>query len=189
VYFPFSQEDFPYYGVVARGDGDPTALAATIRDVVASIDPDQPVSYAMSLPSLVSDAFAVERTSTIILSFFAILAVALAAMGIYGVLAHHVLERRHELAIRVALGAQPQHVLRFMLRRLAVMTGAGLLVGLAGTLAAARVLQALLYGVSARDPALLTGVVALLAVVAGLAGWLPLRRALRTDPMIALRDQ
>jgi putative ABC transport system permease protein len=189
VYLPFSQEDFPYYGVVARADGDPTALAATIRDVVASIDRDQPVSYAWSLSSLVSDAFAVEHTSTIILSFFAVLAVVLAAMGVYGVLAHNVLERRHDLAIRVALGASRRHVLGFMLRRLAIMTGAGLVVGVAGTLAAARVLQALLYGVSAHNPALLVTVVLLLALVALAAGWIPLRQAMRTDPMAALREQ
>jgi predicted lysophospholipase L1 biosynthesis ABC-type transport system permease subunit len=189
IYMPFSQEDFPYYGVVARTDGDPSALAATMRDVVASIDRDQPVSYPMSLSSLVSDAFAVERTSTIILSFFAVLAVVLAAMGVYGVLAHHVLERRHDLAIRLALGASRRHLLGYMLRRLALMTGGGLAVGVAGALATARVLQSLLYRVSAHDPALLAAVALLLALVALAAGWIPLRRAVRTDPMAALREQ
>jgi len=116
------------------------------------------------------------------------LALALAAMGIYGVLAHHVLERRHDIAIRLALGAQRRHVLGFMLRRLMLMTLGGVVLGLGATLAIGRVLQAILYGVSAHDPLLVAAVAALLVGVAALAGWLPLRRALRTDPMVALRD-
>ena len=188
VYQPLAQSDWPFLGVVVRTDGDPTAAAPTVRDVVASIDPDQPVSYPMTLGTLVADAFAVERTSSLILSFFAFLALALAAMGIYGVLAHHVLERRHDIAIRLALGAQRRHVLGFMLRRLMLMTLGGVVLGLGATLAIGRVLQAILYGVSAHDPLLVAAVAALLVGVAALAGWLPLRRALRTDPMVALRD-
>jgi putative ABC transport system permease protein len=188
VYVPFAQGDWPFYGLVVRTDGDPTAIAATVRDSVWSIDRDQPVSYAMPMQSLVADAFAVDRTITWILSFFAALAVVLAAMGIYGVLAHHVLERRHEIGIRMALGASRSHVLGLVLRRLLVMTAAGIVVGLGCTLIGGRVLAAMLYGISPRDPALLGGVVVLLAAVAGLAAWLPLRRALRTEPMVALRD-
>jgi putative ABC transport system permease protein len=189
IYLPFSQEDFPAYGLVARGDGDPNQLAATLRDVVASIDRDQPVSYAVSMEALVGDALAVDRTSTFILSFFAFIAIALAAMGVYGVLAHHVLERQHEIGIRLALGAQSRHVLGFMLRRLFVMAGAGIVLGVGGTLVGARVLQAMLYGISSRDPVLLGVVVGLLAVTTLLAAYLPLRRALHTDPMVALRVQ
>jgi putative ABC transport system permease protein len=159
-----------------------------VRDAVWSVDRDQPVSYAMTMESMVADAFAVDRTITWILSFFAALAVVLAAMGIYGVLAHHVLERRHEIGIRMALGAPRSHVLGLVLRRLMMMTTAGIAVGLGCTLAGGRVLAAMLYGISPRDPALLSGVVVLLAAIAGLAAWLPLRKALRTEPMIALRD-
>jgi putative ABC transport system permease protein len=100
-----------------------------------------------------------------------------------------VLERRHDLAIRLALGASRRHLLGYMLRRLALMTGGGLAVGVAGALATARVLQSLLYRVSAHDPALLAAVALLLALVALAAGWIPLRRAVRTDPMAALREQ
>jgi len=99
-----------------------------------------------------------------------------------------VLERRHDIAIRLALGAQRRHVLGFMLRRLMLMTLGGVVLGLGATLAVGRVLQAILYGVSAHDPLLVAAVAALLVGVAALAGWLPLRRALRTDPMVALRD-
>jgi hypothetical protein len=189
VYLPFTQSDWPFLGVVVRTDGDPLTAAPTLRDLVAALDPDQPVSYPMTMSALVGDAYAVDRTSTIVLSFFAVLALVLAALGVYGVLAHHVLEKRHDIAIRLALGAPRRHVLGLMMRRLALMTAAGVVVGIAGTVAAARVLQAILYGVSARDPALIAGVVLLLAAVALVAGWLPLRRALRTDPMVALRDQ
>jgi putative ABC transport system permease protein len=189
IYVPFAQEDAPFIGIVARGDdSDATRLAGVVRDVVWSIDRDQPVSYVMTARTLVSDAFAVERTSTLILSFFAAVALLLAAMGIYGVLAHSVLERRHEIGIRVALGAPRRHIVRFMLGRLLPMTGAGLALGLAGALAGGRVLGALVEGVSPHDPLLLSIVVGLLALVAALAAWLPLRRAVRTDPMVALRE-
>jgi predicted permease len=188
MYLPFAQEDSGFFGVVVRTDGNAGAAAATVRDVVASIDRDQPVSYAMTAETLVGDAFAVDRTSTAILSFFALLAVVLAAMGVYGVLAHHVLEKRHDIAIRLALGAQRRHVLGFMVRRLLLMTVAGLAAGIAGTLACARVLGAILYGVSPHEPRLLGGVALLLAAVATLAAWIPLRRALRSDPMLALRE-
>ncbi|MDB4968079.1 MAG: macrolide transporter ATP-binding/permease protein [Myxococcales bacterium] len=188
IYLPFSQNDSPFFGVVARTGGDVSALAAAVRDTVWSIDRDQPVSYAVTMDTLVADAFAVDHTSTWILSFFAVLAVALAAMGIYGVIAHSVLERRREIGIRMALGAPRSHVLALMLRRLALMTGTGIVIGLAVTLAGARALQAMLYGVSARDPLLLIAVVLLLSLVALLAAYVPLRRAVRTDPMVALRE-
>jgi len=109
-------------------------------------------------------------------------------MGIYGVLAHSVLERRHEIGIRLALGATRRHVARFMLGRLVPMTAAGLVAGLGGALAGGRVLGALVAGVSAKNPLVLSGLVGLLGLVAVLAAWLPLRRAVRIDPMIALRE-
>jgi len=112
----------------------------------------------------------------------------IAAMGVYGVLAHTVLERRHEIGIRLALGAPRRHIVTLVGRQLALMTATGLVVGLAATLAAGRVLAALLEGVSAHDPGLLAGIITLLALVAAAAAALPLWRALRTDPMIALRD-
>ena len=179
---PFTQLDWPALGVVLRGDRDPAALAPLVRDAVWSIDRDQPVSYPMTMDALVDDAMAVARTSTLILSFFALVALVLAAMGIYGVLAHGVVERRREIGIRLALGAPPRHVLALVLRRLLAMAGAGLAVGLVGALAGARVLAVLLPDVSAHDPGLLVGVVALIVVVALAAAWVPARRALDTDP-------
>jgi ABC-type antimicrobial peptide transport system permease subunit len=164
-------------------------MASLVRDTVAALDRDQPVSYPMTLRALVADAHAVERTTTYILSFFALIALALAAMGIYGVLAHSVLERRHELAIRLALGAPPSRVVGFVVRQLVWMVAPGFVVGLAGALAAGRLLNALLYGVSARDPVLLGAVVLLLALVAAAAALVPLKRALGTDPMLVLREE
>jgi predicted permease len=189
IYFPFTQLDWPALGVVVRGDGDPAALAPLVRDAVWSIDRDQPVSYPMTMDALVDDALAVARTSTVILSFFALVALVLAAMGIYGVLAHSVLERRREIGIRLALGAPPRHVLGLVLGRLLAMAGAGVVLGVVGALAGARVLAALVPNVPAHDPALLAGVVALIVAVALAAAWVPARRALQTDPMEALRAE
>jgi len=138
AYFPFAQEDIPFLGIVLRTDGDPATLAAVVRDVVTTIDRDQPVSYSMTMSQLVGDALAVEHTTMFILTFFAAVALILAAMGIYGVMAHSVLERRHEIGIRMALGAQRRHVLAAILRRLYLMTGAGLAIGVGGAWASAR---------------------------------------------------
>ena len=188
IYWPFAQDDPPFLAVVARGDGEASAVAAAVRDAIWAVDREQPISYAMPMDELVADAFALDRTSTIILGFFALVSLVIAAMGVYGVLAHTVLERRHEIGIRLALGAPRRHIVTLVGRQLALMTATGLVVGLAATLAAGRVLAALLEGVSAHDPGLLAGIITLLALVAAAAAALPLWRALRTDPMIALRD-
>jgi putative ABC transport system permease protein len=189
VYIPYARDDFPVYGLVVRGAGDPLALAGAMREAVGAADPEQPLSYLMSADALVGDALAVHRTSMWLLGFFAVVALALAAMGIYGVLAQSVLERRREIGIRIALGAPRRHVVGVVARRLATMTGAGVAVGLAGALAGGRLLGALLYGVSPSDPALLAWVVVLLGAVAVLAALAPLARALRTDPLRALHDE
>jgi putative ABC transport system permease protein len=123
-----------------------------------------------------------------LISGFAVLALGLAALGVYGALAQSVLDRRHEIGIRLALGAQPRHVLGPMLRRLAAVTGVGLAVGVPAALLSARLLGALLYGVSPADPGLLAAVTAVLLLVAALAAYVPLRRALRVDPLVALRE-
>jgi putative ABC transport system permease protein len=191
IYFPLAQLDIPALGLVVRGEPgrDPAALAAVVRDAVWSLDRDQPVSYSMTMDEMVDDALAIARTTTAILSFFALVALVLAAMGIYGVLAHSVLERQREIGIRLALGAPRRHVVTVIARRLVAMAGAGLAVGVAGSLASGRVLGAILPEVPARDWTLLAVTVALLALVALAAAYLPLRRALRVDPMEALRAE
>jgi putative ABC transport system permease protein len=189
IYLSPAQADVPFFGLVLRSDGDPTVLASLVRDALAGIDRDQPLSYVMTMKTLVGDALAVERTSMLILSFFAAVALLLAAMGIYGVLASCVSERYHEIAIRLALGAQPRQVIGFMLRRLTSMVAAGLGLGVAGALAGGRLLGALVNDVPASSPGLLVVAVALLTLVAMLAAWSPLRRALAIDPMLALREQ
>jgi ABC-type antimicrobial peptide transport system permease subunit len=143
----------------------------------------------MPIEELVDDALAVNRTSTYILCFFAVVALLVAGMGVYGVLAQHLLERRHEIAVRLALGAPRRHVVATMLRSWALMSGGGLALGLIGALLATRLLAALLYGVSPQDPVLLTISALLLLGAAALSAWLPLRHALHTDPMIALREE
>ena len=120
---------------------------------------------------------------------FGILALALAAIGLYGVISYAVAQRTHEVGIRLALGARPAQVLRLVVRQGVLLTGVGLLIGIAGALAGARLLTHLLFGVSSADPITFVGVCVALGAVAALASWIPARRAARVDPAIALREE
>src|SRR5262249_5530207 len=174
-------------GFAAGPAGARIAGAGAMRDAVAAVDREQPVAYVRTLDGLIADATAAQRVSTALVTFFAVLALLLAAMGIYGVLAQTVLERRQEIGIRIALGAQRRHILRLVAGRLAVVAGLGLVLGVFASCVAGRLLAALLYGISPQDPRLLAAVTVLLAAVAVLAALIPLRRAFRTDPVAALR--
>jgi ABC-type antimicrobial peptide transport system permease subunit len=142
----------------------------------------------MSARTLVSDAFAVDRTSTLILSFFAGIALLLAAMGIYGVLAHSVLERRHEIGVRLALGARRADVLRIVIRQALDVTLAGAALGVVGAVIVARAISSSLAGVRPADPLTLGASVTVLAIVALAGCTLPARRASRLDAIAALRQ-
>jgi putative ABC transport system permease protein len=139
------------------------------------------------MQELVSATTAEPLFQTRLLAAFSVIALLLAAIGIYGVLAYSVSERTREIGIRMALGAQSGDVLGMVLRRTAILAAAGVLLGTAGALAATRVLQNLLFEVKPRDTATFVSVAALLAVVALFAGWFPARRATRVDPLVALR--
>jgi len=171
---------------VARTSGEPSALAGPIRAVIGGIDPNLPVAVE-TIDHIVSASVARERFSVVLLSVFAAVALVLAIVGIYGVISDAVSQRTREIGVRMALGARSGDVLRLMIRQGLLPAMLGLCLGLAGAVAATRLMSSLLYGVSATDPATLGGVSALIAVVAVLACWVPARRATRVDPMVALR--
>ena len=165
------------------------ALERNLRQVVASIDPTQPVFDLRSMQDRVEETWATPRLMTFLLSTFAGLALVLAVVGLYGVMAYNGVRRTREIGVRLALGARRQQVVGMMLNQGMRLLGIGLVVGFLGALAASRVLRSLLFEVSATDPLIYVGVALLLGVAAALACWIPARRAARVDPMITLRAE
>ncbi|MGH9711694.1 MAG: ABC transporter permease [Candidatus Acidiferrales bacterium] len=172
---------------VIRTTADPASLAHAAAEEVHKADPNLPVTHVTTLDSLLSESVSPRRFSAVLLGIFAALALVLAAVGIYGVMSYIVSLRTNEIGIRMALGAQPRDILSLIVGRGTRLAAAGIALGLAGALALSRLLSSLLYGVRATDPATFAGVALLLAAVALLACYLPARRAMRVDPMVALR--
>ncbi|HVG29690.1 MAG TPA: ABC transporter permease [Pyrinomonadaceae bacterium] len=187
VYWTHPQLTYSEMTFVVRTEVDPSSLADPARRVVQSIDPQQPVADVRTMESWVGESVARARFGTLLLTVFSCLALLLAAVGIYGVMAYTVVQRQQEIGIRMALGAQRRDVLRMIMRQGMGMTLVGVALGLAGGLALTRVISGLLFGVSATDPVTFAGVALLLTVVALVACLVPARRATRVDPMIALR--
>ncbi|HMD32553.1 MAG TPA: ADOP family duplicated permease, partial [Candidatus Acidoferrales bacterium] len=187
-FLPYLQNPSRIMRLVIRASGDPMSLAASVRHAVESVDKDQPVTEMTTMSGYVAAVASQRRLNVTLVAFFAVLATALAAVGIYGVMSYSVTQQTHDLGIRLALGAQPQDVLRLVVRqgmRLA-------LVGIVGGLAAAifilrRVLAPMLFGLSPTDPVILVGTAAFIAAIAWLACYVPARRATRVDPLTALR--
>jgi predicted permease len=175
--------------LVVKTDGDPLALAGAIRDVVRRLDPAVPVSSVRTLEAVVASSIVAPRLASLVLGLFAALALLLCAVGVYGVLAMGVAERRQEIGVRLALGAQAATVGRLVLREGLAAVGCGLAIGLALAAFLSRFLVSLLSGVKPLDPGSYLLVAAGLAAVAVLSGLVPALRAARTDPAIALRAQ
>ena len=188
-YEPYYQQPNNTLWVVLRFQGDAAALPAAVRQIVAEIDPDQPIAQMRRVDELVADSVARPRFALTLVSGFSFIALLIAAVGIYGMMSYRVVQQTRELGIRVALGATPSAVLRRVLREGLTIIGAGLLTGAAASLALAQVLRALLFETSPRDPTALVAGAVVLALVGLLACWLPARRAARVDPMIALRTE
>ncbi|MBN1208411.1 MAG: ABC transporter permease [Myxococcaceae bacterium] len=181
------QEPAWSYWLVVRADRDAEQVLAAVRGVVRRIDPEIPVYNVRTAEALLSGAVAQPRFRALLLGLFAALAVVLAAVGITGVVSWSVAQRTREIGIRVALGAQPRDVLRLVMGQGMAAVMAGVALGVAGALALTRVMDGLLFGLSAADPLTLLGGVAALTAAALLACYLPTRRALRVDPAVALR--
>ena len=189
MYVPFAQAPFAGAVVVVRSPRSLSSVAATIRRDVARLDKDLPVSGIASMPDILNSSVAQPRFRTFLLALFAAMALVLAATGIFGVVSYSVARRTHEIGIRVALGASRRAILRLVSRETIVVISAGIFFGATGALAASRLLGHLLFGVSSGDPLTLVCVAIALAAVAVLAAYVPARRALYVNPMIALRDE
>jgi len=173
--------------VVLRTEGDPTAVMTAVRQAVAELDPREVIYNVKTLDEVLSGSLAARRLSMILLSVFAALALLLACVGIYGVISYLVGQRTHEIGVRVALGANRSDVLRLVITHGARMALIGVAIGLAASFALTRLMSTLLFGVSAHDPWTFAAVAGLLMAVAVAACYIPARRALRVDPIIALR--
>jgi putative ABC transport system permease protein len=172
-----------------RGPCNPAALAPAVRDAVGSLDRAVPVTEMQTMEEVVAGANARPRLTLVLLATFAIVALVLAAVGIYGLLSFSVVQRRHEIGVRIALGASRSEVLKAVVRDAAVLAAIGVAIGTAAALALTRGMRSLLYGVSAADPAVFLGAAAGLFGVALLAAMLPAWRAARLDPVVALRQE
>jgi predicted permease len=175
--------------IVARAAGDPLALVDPIRQVVWSVDPEQPIADVFTFDAAVSRALARPRLLMVLLGLFGAIGLALGAIGIYGVLASLVSERRREIGVRLALGAPPASISSLVLRRGAILGGVGIGAGLTGALAGRQFLATVLYGVTPGDPGTLLTVAAVLLGAVLLASWLPARRAAHVDPVQTLRSE
>jgi putative ABC transport system permease protein len=194
IYLPYDQ--FPAgtgtpqrtLRIVLRTEGDPVELTGALRRAVFELDPDLPATEIQTMEQALGD-WAAERRLTMLLGGFALLALLLGAVGVYGVMAHLVVQRTREIGIRMALGAVPREILRLVLSQGAWLAALGIAAGLAGALAATRLLSSLLFDVGPTDPATFAATATALAAVAALASLLPALRALRTDPVEALRSE
>jgi putative ABC transport system permease protein len=195
VYVPFLQSAPGYLSsvvsaltIVVRSAIEPTALAAALREQVQALDKDQPVSEIRTMEWYLADSMAQRRFNMLLLGAFAGLALVLAAVGIYGVIAYTVTQRTHEMGIRIALGAKGGDILRLVFGNAMATTLTGIALGLGAAFALTRLLRSLLYQVSPTDPVVFAAIPLLLLSVAVIATYLPARRAMKVDPITALRE-
>ncbi len=189
VYLPLPQNPIRSVAVLARTAAEPTAIVPAIESIVRELDKDLPVYAIRTMDQVLETSIAQQRMSMVVLVVFAAVALVLASIGLYGVVAHGVTEWRHEIGVRMALGADRRHVLALVVRQGLSMAVAGTAIGVAGALALSRMVQDLLFGVKATDPLTFVVVVAVLLCVAAVACYVPAWRATRLDPTQALRSE
>ena len=195
VFIPLAQDAGEIQGfqawfpvsIIVRTAQPPLSLGHAVETAVHDADPDLPIGHIESMEQILSTSLSFQRFTMALMSIFAALALILAAIGTYGVIAYSIAQRTHEIGIRMALGAHPAEVLRMVIRQGMTLAAIGLALGVAGALEATRLLASQLYGVRPADPIVLAVVVVLLALVAFVACYIPARRASRVDPLVALR--
>jgi putative ABC transport system permease protein len=184
---PWPQRPGRALNLLVRTATQPEVFAGALRRAVAAIDPEMPIFELSTMEARIADSVAEPRFRTTLLTTFAAIALVMAMVGLYGVMAYSVSQRAGEFGVRLALGARRRDVLSLVLAQGARLTAAGVVAGLTGAFALTRLLSSLLYDVNATDPLTFAVVPLLLIAVALLACWLPARRAANVDPMVALR--
>ena len=187
LYLPLTQSYYASVTIEARAFGNPLLLARSVEQAVHSLDADLPLFDLATLDSRIQLATTAQRMGGTFVGGFGIIALILAAIGIYGVLAYTTRQRTHEIGVRMALGAEPRNVFALVLAQGARLAVSGIAIGLSASFVLTRALSSELFGVSATDPLTYAGVALLLCGVALLACYIPARRAMRVDPMVALR--
>jgi putative ABC transport system permease protein len=188
IYTALAQWPTPRASFIVRTDGPPAAAFSTFRAAIKQVDPDMPLYRVRSMTELIGDTLSTQRLTNILLTGFAVLALLLAAVGIYSTMSLYVGSRTKEFGIRLALGAQPGALRRSVLRQGLLLTAAGVVVGLAGAFALTRTIRSLLFEVSVTDPFVFTAIPLLLVMVSLVACYTPARRATKVDPLIALKE-
>jgi putative ABC transport system permease protein len=189
AFMPYLQDPSFAMSFVMRTSNDPETLATAVRAAVESVDKDQPISELTTMDDIIAKSVAPRRFRMLLLGLFALLALALATIGIYGVISYNVEQRTHEIGVRTALGAAPADILRLIVAQGFRITVLGILAGFVGALALTRLMASLLYSVSATDPLTFVLVPLLLSAAALAASYIPARRASKLDPMDALRTE
>jgi putative ABC transport system permease protein len=189
VYEPVAQYGLNWLTLIVKAKGPAPALPATVSDVMKAIDPDLPFRNLRPYESALAGRWFRQRFSMILFTLFSAIALTLAAIGIYGVMNYAVSQRTQEIGIRMALGANARDVVALVFGSGARIVALGVGIGLAGSVASARLLQTMLFNTSAADPVTLGGVALLLTLVAFLACWIPAHRATKVDPIVALRSE
>jgi putative ABC transport system permease protein len=187
IYMTMAQAPWPFMSLAVRTSGDPMQMLAQVREQVLAVDKDQPVTNIRTMERLMARSVAPRRFNLLLLGMFALVGLALAAVGLYGVMSYTVMQRTREIGVRMALGAQRVDVLRLVIGEGLKLAFIGALLGLGGALALTRLLKTLLFGVSATDPLTFMVIAAVLITVALLAALVPARRAASMDPLVALR--
>ena len=187
IYLPEAQFPTQFTTLVIHTSSDPKNLIAAVRSEIHEMDKDQAVYNIVTMEQLLADSISLRRFSMLLLMIFAGVALLLAGVGIYGVISYSVTQRTHEIGVRMALGASRRDIIRLVVRQGMTMTLAGVGIGLVATLALTRVMESLLFGVSATDPATFILISVVLTSVALGACFVPARRATKVDPMVALR--
>jgi putative ABC transport system permease protein len=187
LYIPYAYAPWRTMSLVVRVRGDPATFTSSLRRAVAEVDPTLPLFEVQTMTAVARLSYWDKRLYGLMFASFAVIALVLAAIGVYGVMSYAVSQRTHEIGVRVALGAQLRDVLSLVVRRGVLLTAAGLVIGLVGAFAVTRVLSGVLFGVSATDPASYVGISLVLFSVGLLASYVPARRAARVEPAVALR--
>jgi putative ABC transport system permease protein len=189
IYEPYLQFPWNFMAITVRTAADPLTLAPSVREQILAVDRAQPIYDLKTMAQIVGDSVSQPRLYMLLLGIFAGIALVLASVGIYGVMNYSVNQRKHEIGIRMAIGAQRSDIMKMIVGQGMLMAAAGVVIGLVAAFFLGRVVEMLLFGVSGRDPMTFIGLPFVLILVSLLASYVPARRATRVDPVIALRAE